>query len=244
MKTNQDDTTNIPLTINNFLLVFKEFLIVWFNQILFYNKIYDPLIFDEYKAFELIIKKNRHPHLEKYIDNLLINIINNLIISKKQTNGLNKISCLIYNTKSNKVIKSYSIKFAQFLINLDKTINELKEPTTEVEDTSAKLDIPDLTWIEIYTQFQTVLFKFIQELKKETLTDDIQYEVGMSMQSTMPDNDLFFKITVDLDESIYASTENWIRLGQNEMVNSEFTKPLAQLDLDVINFDLVNEYYE
>ncbi|KAI5952885.1 hypothetical protein KGF54_003752 [Candida jiufengensis] len=242
-KKNQDEMMNLPLTINNFLIVFKEFLTVWLNQILYYNKIYDPLIFDEYKAFELIIKKNRHPQLDQYVDKLLLNIINNLIIGKKQTNGLNKISCLIYNTKSDKVIKSYSIKFYQFVINLEKTINELKE-STDSEDTSAIIDIPDITWIEIYTQFQTVLFKLIQELKKETSLEDIQYEVGMSMNSTMPDNDLFFKVIVDLDESIYASAEHWIRLNQSENTTIETVKPLAQLDLDIMNFDIVNEYFQ
>ncbi|KAI5966134.1 hypothetical protein KGF57_000663 [Candida theae] len=199
-KTIASETPDIPLTVNNLLVVFKEFLSVWLNQILYYNKIYDPLIFDEYKAFNVIVWKNRHPHLEKYIDDLFLNVINNLIINKKQSNGLDKITCFVYNTKNDTVVRSYSLKFQQFILSLDETISELKLVD---HDTSSILNIPGISWIEIYTYFQTNLFQHIQQLRKTTTVTETQEE------------DLFFKITVGIHEDIHAGS-NWVRLKETK----------------------------
>ena len=222
-KTLASETPDIPLTVNNLLLVFKEFLSVWINQILYYNKVYDPLVFDEYKAFDVIVWKNRHPHLEKYIDDLFLNVINNLIINKKQSNGLDKISCLIYNTKNDTVIRCYSLKFHQFILSLDETIAELK--LVDDHDTSSILNVPGISWIEIYTQFQTMMFQHIQQLRKTPVSES-------------QGADLFYKITVSLHEDIYAGS-NWVRLNETkESKPVEHTTVLSEVDLGVLGFTL------
>lgn len=216
-----------PLTVNNLLLVFKELLSVWINQILYYNKVYDPLIFDEYKAFDVIVWKNRHPHLEKYIDDLFLNVINNLIINKKQSNGLDKITCLIYNTKNDTVVRSYSIKFHQFILSLNETIAELK--VTDDYDTSSILNLPGVSWIEIYTQFQTILFQLIQQLRKTPISDT-------------QGEDLFYKITVSLHEEIYAGS-NWVRLNETKQRDPvENVQVISEADLGILSFTLESMY--
>lgn len=216
-----------PLTVNNLLLVFKELLSVWINQILYYNKVYDPLIFDEYKAFDVIVWKNRHPHLEKYIDDLFLNVINNLIINKKQSNGLDKITCLIYNTKNDTVVRSYSIKFHQFILSLNETIAELK--VTENYDTSSILNLPGVSWIEIYTQLQTILFQLIQQLRKTPISDT-------------QGEDLFYKITVSLHEEIYAGS-NWVRLRETKQRDPiENVQVISEADLGILSFTLESMY--
>ncbi|KAG7661656.1 uncharacterized protein J8A68_004809 [[Candida] subhashii] len=225
-------SSSLPLTINNLLLTFKEFFIVWINQILYYNKIYNQLTFDKFKSFELIIYKNRNPLIQQYLNDLIINIINNLIVS--QSNGLNEINCIIYNTNTNQIKSKYLIKFHNFIINLQQTINNLDDIAN---DQSSKLNIEGIDWQEIYTQFNSILFHHIQQLKQLNIDDN-------------RDDTNFFKILVDLDEQINPTTSNWVRLQQQQTVESYDQPiekkdyiPIGNVDLQIINFDLYNEIF-
>lgn len=225
----------LPLTTKNFLLTFKEFLIVWLNQILFYNNVYDPLIYDKFTAFDLIIYKNRHPNLDQYIDQLFLNIINELIINRKKSknsddfNGLYNINCLIYNVETNTIISKYTLNFHKFIINLQDTIFDLSINSI---DNSSKLKIDGLTWNEINTQFNTVLFHQIQLLKK------------IQPHRTNPDK-YFFKITVDVDKLLYINNygSSWVRLNNGgDTFKATFTS-IGQVDLDILNFNCFTESY-
>ncbi|CAI5758034.1 unnamed protein product [Candida verbasci] len=250
---NQQEEEFKPLTIRNFLLTFKEFFIIWINQILCYNKIYSRSIFDKFKSFNLIVYKNRFPNFNKYLNDLIENIIINLIINKDKPNSLKSINCLILNEKTNEVKKKYSINFYQFIINLNKTIYNLNQD--ELDDTSALIEIQDLGWNEIYTQFNTILFQHIQELKKSNdgrEVNDSNFNSSTNFTSDdnndSQDNDLFFKITVDVDKSIYITKNNWTRLnedvgGGNNATNSTKFMSIGNLDLKVLNLDFSNEYY-
>ncbi|CAK9439658.1 uncharacterized protein LODBEIA_P37580 [Lodderomyces beijingensis] len=267
-KSHTDETK--PLTINNFLIVFHEFLIAWLNSILYCNKIYDPLVFDEHKAFDLLFYKNRHPYLDKFITDLVLNIINNLIISKKQPNGLQRVSCAIYDTRNGVVKRSYAVNFSHFVMSLHETITELRVDAEEI-DASASLEVSGLFWSEIYAQFQSILFRHLQELKKRTtvagtrhIDDEEEEETSMSKPGNQNEgeDDLFFQITVDLDSGIYPRNEDWVRLSSNDHDHdhdhdhdksdddddddslSPTVKVLGNLSLSVLCFDLVNKYYE
>lgn len=238
----------LPLTVRNFLLTFKEFLIVWLNQILYYNNIYDHLIFDKFTSFDLVIYKNRHPNLDQYIDQLFINIINELIIHRTKSkhsnnddddsfNGLYNINCLIYNVDTNIIIDKYTINFHQFIINLQETIFDLSLNSI---DNSSKLNIDNLNWNEINTQYNTILFHHIQNLKK-----------FQKKSQNLNSNNFFLKITVDVDKLLYINNNNphgsnWIRLnngdGDDSLTNITFT-PIGQVDLDILNFNCYNESY-
>ncbi|KAI3406092.2 hypothetical protein KGF56_000933 [Candida oxycetoniae] len=241
--------TGKPLTVNNFLLVFREFFTAWLNSVLYYNKVYDQLTFDEVKAFDILLYKSRNPHLDKYINDLVLNIINNMIINKSRPNSLQSVSCLVYDTRTDMVMKSYSLVFSQFVTNLSEAIHELREDLEG--DTSALLDLPHAPWQEIYAQFQTSLFKHIQELRQETTTSDqtaTSSSSSSSSSNTATENDLFFKITVQLDSRIYPTNEGWVRLNEgNTLEESDaraFTlKPVCQLDLDLLCFEVVNKYH-
>ncbi|RCK65815.1 hypothetical protein Cantr_01608 [Candida viswanathii] len=226
----------LPLTTKNFLLTFKEFLTVWLNQILYYNHIYDPLVFDKVTAFDLVVYKNRHPNLDQYIDQLFVGIINELIIHREQAktpeafNGLYNINCLIYNVQTNTVVSRHTINFHQFIVNLQETVFDLSLSSV---DTSSKINIEHISWNEMNTQYSTALFHHTQHLKK------------LDPQKTDPDA-YFFKVTVDVDKLLYINNRggNWVRLnrGDDNPSHSDFTA-IGQVDLDILNFSCYTETY-
>lgn len=246
-------SNNLPLTVENFLLTFKECFTVWLNQILYYNHVYEQLTFDQFKSFDLIIYKNRNPQLQGYIEQLIINVINQLIINQNQSlpkqkrkkpqesfNGLYGINCLIYHTTDNTVVKQYTINFHQFIINLNDTINELKL-NDKNEDKSAVINIDSLNWDEIYTQYSTILFHHIQQLKvhEQNLIKWRQQDRGV--------DDLFFKITVDVDQLLYINNYgNWVRLKRHDSNNSgenetqSVFESIGDVNLEILNFNCYN----
>ncbi|KAL6451277.1 hypothetical protein SBY92_002616 [Candida maltosa Xu316] len=231
---------NDSLTVEKFLLIFKEFLVVWLNQILYYSKIYPTPTFDQFKAFNLVILINRHPDLSQFINQLFINIINQLIIHKQQSktntlsNGLLNINCLIYNVKTNTIIKKFTINFYQFITSLNQTIHSIDD-LTSISDNSSKLNIDGLNWNEINTQYNALLFNHIQDLKQ-------------SPPTPKDTDELFFRITVDVDKSLYINSDNnnWVRLsGSDDKTTSKsHMKPIGQVDLEILNFNCFNESYE
>ncbi|EEQ47446.1 hypothetical protein CAWG_06023 [Candida albicans WO-1] len=251
---------SLPLTVENFLLTFKEYFTVWLNQILYYNHVYEQLTFDQFKSFDLIIYKNRNPQLQGYIEQLIVNVINQLIINQKQSqskqrqkqkkqqetfNGLYGINCLVYHSTNNTVVRQYTINFYEFIINLNETINELKLHDKD-EDNSAIINIESLNWDEIYTQYSTILFHHIQQLKihEKSLIEERQQDLEV--------DDLFFKITVDVDQSLYINNYgNWVRLKRdgnrdNDSRDNEtqcIFEPIGDVNLELLNFNCYNKVF-
>lgn len=241
----------MKLTSKSLLLTFREFLIVWLNQILYYNDIYDRQIYDKFKSFNLIVYKNRHPKLDDYIISLFNNFIRNVFLhrtsrsleSKSATiSGASQIVCVIYNTKTSKVLRKYVINFNELIINLGDTVgidDFLDDDINQDEnDKSAYINLDGIDWKEIYTQFNTLLFHHIQELNKLEATRYIPLE----------DNETFFKIIVDLEESINIVNASWVRirasiLSQKSTSTINKFVPVGDVNLQLINFDVHNEYY-
>lgn len=221
------ESSSPPLTINNLLLTFKEFFVVWINQILYYNKVYDVASFDQFKSFELLVYKNRNPDLQKYVDDIIVNIINNFIINQ---NGIKEIKCVIYNEQTNELFRKFVLTFHNFIIDLKTTIGTLNNDIND--DVSAKISIDGIDWSEIYCQFNSILFHHIQELKRIHVEEE---------------NHNSFKILVDLDELINnATTSNWVRLQPSHIASSDLQSEkyiaVGNVDFEVLCFDLHNQY--
>lgn len=218
---------SLPLTSKNLLLTVKEFITVWIDQILYHNKVYDQHIYDKFKAFEHIAYKNRNPNFNEYVDKLITNIFTNILL---ENGDLRHIVCVIIDDdEDQEVLRKYSINFGDTVKNLQDTIN----PTILAAegDNSSKLDIPGLEWKEIYSQFSYLLFHHIQDLKRLQVDDD---------------NTIFFKIFVETDNQLFLTESNWVKNN-----NSPKRRPpqprkavsIGDIDLQLLNFDLINEYY-
>lgn len=99
---------------------------------------------------------------------------------------------------------------------------------------------------EVYVQFSGILFQHIKELKRMQTLDARRLEVKMCEDIERDeDNDRFFKIFVSLEKSVNLVDGSWVRLDLQEESNpttiSNFIS-IGEVDLQVINFDLHNEY--
>lgn len=217
----------LPLTTKNILLTVKEFLIVWLNQILYFNKVYDQHIFDRFKSFEHVVYKNRNPNFNQYADQLITNMFTNVLFNGS---GLQCLVCLIFDDRNQSVLRKYAINFTDIITNIRDTITPAGLDTSK-KDTSSILEIPGLEWADIYTQFSSTLFQHIQELKRLNVEDE---------------NNLFFSIVVEAQDSVSLTTSNWVRLSD---ANSEVSKPrkvvsIGDVSLHLLNFDIINEYFK
>ncbi|KAK6199491.1 DNA-binding protein [Scheffersomyces amazonensis] len=222
----------MSITVKALVLTFKEFLTVWINQILYYNKIYDIEIYDQSRAFDILVYHNRNPQLQTYINELINKLLNNI-------NNTLQLTLIIYNVKSQKPLRNYIINFHDLLINFhDLIIMHDNFNNDDIkDDNSTIINDPQLSWKDIYLQFNTLLYHHINELKRN--------------QIVTPDNELFFKVIVNVPDSLNLVNSNWVRLSQSDNnTNNNNTnnnaiikfKPIGQINLYIFNFDIHNEY--
>ncbi|ODV82251.1 DNA-binding protein, partial [Suhomyces tanzawaensis NRRL Y-17324] len=231
------------------VLAVQEFLNVWINQILYYNKVYSPSLFDQAKAFNIPIHKNRNPKLNGYLDNLLQNFLKNVLIHrekkdekfKKGYSAVDQLSIVIYNTKTRNVKKKYVLHFSELILCLGDLIGDLQNSS---KDLSAKIDIPDFTWNTVYSQFNTLLYQHINELKRTEKLDAKARQDYQSVFGVFDSNDLFFKVVIEMEDSIDLINHDWVKL-QNSTVSSKLNTfiPIGEVNLHLINFDIHNEYF-
>lgn len=212
---------------------------VWVNQILYYNKIYPQEAFDRKKSFNLVVLLNRNPALQEFIEKFTNDFLEVLI--GRQTGGskVNQISINVFDQGSGDVVKRYILHFNDLLIDLGKTLGS----QIDAEDRSSVINIEGITWDEIYTQFNTLLYEHLNELKTNEMNElkasQTSSEVSEELLKTGPD--LFFKIIIELDESVSLATTNWIRVKSKGSKSHRY-KSIGEVSLGLINFDLHNEY--
>lgn len=232
----------LPLSVENVLLTLKEFLTVWINQIIYYNNIYVQESFSKFKSFDLVVYKSRNPIFNQYVDELINNFFQ-LLLKKKDMGKVHQISLIIYDTNSMKSSQKYSFKLQDFIEvedimpNLDFLHKESSRETL--------IEMPNITWQEIYNQFKTVTYEHINCLKERSKVIDAN-------------NELFYKIIIELDDSINLNNEdtgaNWVRINETsdnpskqlsritDRENKIKFKSIGEVDLSVMSFDLYNEY--
>ncbi|CUM67487.1 uncharacterized protein PRCAT00005184001 [Priceomyces carsonii] len=223
----------ITLTAENLILALKEFLVVWANQILYYNEIYSPEIFEKYKSFGVIIFKSRNPAVNSYLEKFVNSFIE--ILLTDYGGKVRQLVMLVYDSKSNYARHKYVIQFND-LINLSTALPDLSFLTTENPTSETKIDISTLSWDEVYTQLRSALFQHLNELRRKSL-------------SIKKSDDLFFKTIIEIDDSFNLDAlplkSEWVRISNSLKGNKTPVKgfaPIGEVSLAVFNFDLHNEY--
>lgn len=242
---------DLPLTLPNVILTLKEFIIVWINQVLYYNAIYPKEIYDKVKSFATIVYQSRNPVLNKYIEDLVNEFLQIVIKGDGNDNGgkVDQILIIIYDLKSNRTKKKYGMKFNE-VINFSSAIDDLEFLNSDNTDSETLLkpviDIPNFTWEEIYSQLKSILSSQIEELK-------------IVHANNSPIDDLFFKIMVDVEDSLNldmaasksetsSQYSNWVRIppksGIQEKTITRKLIPVGEMSIGFIYMDLYNEYYQ
>lgn len=242
---------DLPLTLPNVILTLKEFIIVWINQVLYYNAIYPKEIYDKVKSFATIVYQSRNPVLNKYIEDLVNEFLQIVIKGDGNDNGgkVDQILIIIYDLKSNRTKKKYGMKFNE-VINFSSAIDDLEFLNSDNTDSENLLkpviDIPNFTWEEIYSQLKSILSSQIEELK-------------IVHANNSPFDDLFFKIMVDVEDSLNldmaasksetsSQYSNWVRIppksGIQEKTITRKLIPVGEMSIGFIYMDLYNEYYQ
>lgn len=238
----------LPLTLQSVILTLKEFLIVWINQVIYYNDIYPVEIYDKLKSFDVLVYISRNPIFNKYIENFVNDFLRVLVKGDGDDNGgkVNKMSLLLYDMKSNKTKRRYVLKFNE-MINFGSNIDDLTflyQDDVDIDsNTESIIDIPHLTWDDLFSQLKSLLHFQVEELKRKEHEKD-----------TPDQNDLFYKIVVDLEDSVnlvsndnsepYVS--NWIRLNPSvqevdKTLRTNFI-PIGEVSVGFICIDIFNEY--
>lgn len=238
---------SLPLTLPYVILTLKEFMIVWVNQVLYYNEIYPSEIYDKLKSFDTIVYQSRNPALNKYVEDLVNEFLLILVNGDGHTNGgkVNQMLLLLYDVKSNKTKKKYVAKFNE-MINLAPSVNDLNFLHLIDEKDSKSLlepviDVPNFTWDEIYSQLRSILFSQIEELK--------------SPNNELEKDDLFFKVILDLEDSIDLNVNfnsetnsqhsNWVKLSTtsaDKQKRKTKVVPIGEVSVGFICIDMYNEY--
>lgn len=238
---------SLPLTLPYVILTLKEFMIVWVNQVLYYNEIYPSEIYDKLKSFDTIVYQSRNPALNKYVEDLVNEFLLILVNGDGHTNGgkVNQMLLLLYDVKSNKTKKKYVAKFNE-MINLAPSVNDLNFLHLIDEKDSKSIlepviDVPNFTWDEIYSQLRSILFSQIEELK--------------SPNNELEKDDLFFKVILDLEDSIDLNVNfnsetnsqhsNWVKLSTtsaDKQKRKTKVVPIGEVSVGFICIDMYNEY--
>lgn len=262
----------LPLTSGNVILAIKEFIKVWIIQIIYYNEIYPVEIFDKVKSFDLIVFESRNPNLNKYIESFVKEFVQVLVFgsqegknagghNKSNVEGgkVNKMIVIIYDEKTTKNMREYKLNFDK-LIDLSSTVKSLdlldesfQNRTEDTIEKSSIINIPGFTWKEIYSQFKSILYLHVIELKR--LQSQLQQVPinDYNFSSSHNNNNNFFRLLINVSDSIDLNfsenskdliPSNWIKLNNGKSDKKKNTKfiPIGEVSIGFICFDLFNEY--
>lgn len=216
-----------PLTLENVLLQLREFLVIWISQILYYNRIYPDSTFDKKRYLDLTINESRVPPLTEFLSLFATQMLS-VLVQKDGGGKVHEVIVVVYKESSLHVAKRYVVNFSQF-VGLAKEISSLDFLVKKVPVHLAKLDIPDLNWNSLYTHLRSLMFFHVEELKRT---------------QEAPNNDLFFKFLLNVDESVDLSSEQaqWVKLTTRSDARRTKHIALGEVELGFLCFDMHNEY--
>lgn len=216
-----------PVTIENVLLQLRDFLVVWMTQIVYYNRIYPETAFEQRKYLDVIVHQSRVPKLNDFFKNFANEMIT-VLVKKAGGGKVHDVIMLIYNESNLHITKRYIVNFSQF-VGLADQVSSLKFLTKPMEVQLAKIDLPDMTWSNIYTYLRSIIFFHIEELRRTPEPEK---------------NNLFFKLLLNMDESANLSSEDakWVKLTSEQSQQKTKYVPLGEMSVGFLCFDLHNEY--
>lgn len=216
-----------PITIENVLLQLRDFLVVWMTQIVYYNRIYPETAFEQRKYLDVIVHQSRVPKLNDFFKNFANEMIT-VLVKKAGGGKIHDVIMLIYNEANLHITKRYIVNFSQF-VGLADQVSSLEFLTKPMEVQLAKIDLPDMTWSNIYTYLRSIIFFHIEELRRTPEPEK---------------NNLFFKLLLNVDESANLSSEDakWVKLTSEQSQQKTKYVSLGEMSVGFLCFDLHNEY--
>lgn len=216
-----------PVTIENVLLQLRDFLVLWITQVVYYNRIYPENAFEERKYLDLIIHQSRVPALNDYFMSFANDMVS-VLVKKAGGGKMHDVVMILYSEESLHVTKRYIANFSQF-VGLADQLGSLAFLEKPAESLLARIDLPEMTWSNIYTYLRSMMFFHIQELKRTQESKN---------------NDTFYKLLLNMDDSANLSSENakWVKLTSERSTQKTKLVPLGEVSVGFLCFDLHNEY--
>lgn len=262
----------LPLTTTNIILAFREFLIAWINQIIYYNAIYPPTVFELKRCFDILIYTSRNPSLTLYISQVTSNCLvqfglatddspeNNPFVEQSRGAGATVFLILIFSLKSRELKRKYSLRISDLVADIARSIDteRVREPTSEFEvevnehsSKSSIVSIPGLNWTELHAQFKSLLYQHTTELKKFQQLSREKFGVDYDDAT----NNLFFKACMESPIPKGKNKDDWVRDARLNSSDPELesemgttaTEPkefiaIAEIDAIVFSVSSFNEY--
>lgn len=197
------------------------------TQIVYYNRIYPETAFEQRKYLDVIVHQSRVPKLNDFFKNFSNEMIT-VLVKKAGGGKVHDVIMLIYNEANLHITKRYIVNFSQF-VGLADQVSSLEFLTKTIEVQLAKIDLPDMTWSNIYTYLRSIIFFHIEELRRTPEPEK---------------NNLFFKLLLNVDESANLSSEDakWVKLTSEQSQQKMKYIPLGEMSVGFLCFDLHNEY--
>lgn len=197
------------------------------TQIVYYNRIYPETAFGQRKYLDVIVHQSRVPKLNDFFKNFANEMIT-VLVKKAGGGKIHDVIMLIYNEANLHITKRYIVNFSQF-VGLADQVSSLEFLTKPMEVQLAKIDLPDMTWSNIYTYLRSIIFFHIEELRRTPEPEK---------------NNLFFKLLLNVDESANLSSEDakWVKLTSEQSQQKTKYVPLGEMSVGFLCFDLHNEY--
>lgn len=214
-----------PLSLENILLHVRDFVVVWVAQVLAYNNVYPENAFEQKKYLDIIVRQSRVPALNDY----LLSFANEavlLLVNKRGAGATHELVLLVYRESNLHVLRRYVVDFSLFA-GLQGQISSLDFLAGPAAVQLARVDLPQLSWNNIYTHLRSLVFFHVEELKRTT-----------------PHEDVFFKLLLNLDDSVSLDSEltKWVRLTSDPDLRKTKFVPLGEVNLAFLSFELHNEY--
>ena len=225
---------DVPFTVSNVVLTFKEFLIVWVNQVLYTSNIYPAESYTKRKSFDVIVHITRSPSLQKYLQDFIDEFLRILLSDEpaSKSGNVSLLTIVLFEQANNKVKEKYCLKMDRFvgLGDLKIDVSTIKTRLFEADD--QKIHILGFDWNAVYSDLRSVLSQHVQELLRR-------------QSNRVPFNDVFFKAVIDTSEHVnLAASEKWVKVGDTRLPATQLPKvvPIGQVSTGFLQFGCVNEY--
>lgn len=206
----------------------RDFFVVWISQLLYYNHIYPDNAFEKRKYLDVIVHHCRATPLNDYLREFANQIVS-VLVEKSGGGKVHEVVVLIYDETSLHVAKRYIANLSRF-VGLADQISSLDFLKGPAEVDLAKLNIPNLSWDNMYTYLRSLMFFHVEELKR---TEE------------RLDNTLFFKLLINVDDGVNllaSQKPQWVKLTSDKDTRRTKFVPLGEMSVGFVCFDLHNEY--
>lgn len=222
---------------------------------LFYNDIYQLGVFEKAMKFGIVVHMSRNPKLSQYIEDVASRYLmqagfgsNSEVETKDNADnvyGGGALYVAIYDLDNRQTRSSWCLRVsdlvAGFASMIDTEILSTKQVAPGTNLKSSTLQIPGMSWGEIYCQFQTLLFEHCTELKRLQAT--VQARAGDAYTA---ENKLFFRIAMEMQRPSVNGRDDWVRCGPSGATDSVKNKrivAIGEVDVELFAISICCEYY-